>query len=242
MANTGPYPLLSISATTSLTKGQPWRPERSTYVEPLPLTEPPPLTDKSPQVSELAVQYSSSPTGNPPDPQTIPEAHDLSPSRAAAPPTSDTTLPEVYPHVAASRSGHKSPTPTNLNLGPDPATMPAPLAENSPNRVHIGGPLLSRGAFRVRLAWARRLETKRRRINTANKHYILVDHWPTLRPPSLPITTQIRHSTPPSRVVFFLSDGDLIRIIRSYTIHRCGPNTLSSTHPLTLPWECQTRL
>ena len=34
LPHTGPYPLLSMYVTTSLTKGQPWRPKRSTSVEP----------------------------------------------------------------------------------------------------------------------------------------------------------------------------------------------------------------
>jgi hypothetical protein len=36
----------------------------------------------------------------------------------------------------------------------------------------------------------------RRRINKANNQSMLVDHWPTLRPLSLPITTQIIAYTP----------------------------------------------
>jgi len=39
LAHTGSYPVLSIFATTSLTKGQPWRPERSTFVDPPLSTE-----------------------------------------------------------------------------------------------------------------------------------------------------------------------------------------------------------
>ena len=41
-AHTGPYSLLIIDATTSLPKGQPWRPVRSTFVGPPPTLTPTP--------------------------------------------------------------------------------------------------------------------------------------------------------------------------------------------------------
>ena len=124
-------------------------------------------------------------------------SQDLSLYRAATPPTSGTTLPDADPLVVASWSGHKLLAPTNPTPGPEPATKPPPQTENPQARVHIGGHRLSRGAIRVRLAWPKRLETKRRRKNTANNQSMLVDHWLTLRPLSLPTNPQIRSSTPP---------------------------------------------
>ena len=153
--------------------------------------------NNAPQVSQIAVLPSPSPTGHLSDPRTIPEAHGLSPLRPASPPTSDSTLPEADPPMVASRSGHRSLTPTNHTPGPETATMPPPIVENPSTRGHIDDPLISRGAIRVRLAWAKRLENKLHRINAAKKQYLAVDHWPTLRPPSLPNPTQVRAYIPP---------------------------------------------
>ena len=75
--------------------------------------------------------------------------------------------------------------------------MPPPIVESPPARSRIDGPLLSRVAICVRLAWAKRLETKRRRINIAKNQSMLVAQWPPLQPPSLPIATHIRAYTPP---------------------------------------------
>ena len=196
LAYTCPYSVLSISATMPLSKGQPWRPERSAYVEPPPSTESPSLTDTAPQVFHLAVFPCPSPTGHSYDPRTIPEAHGHFPLRAASPTTFDTTLPEA--------DLLWSPLGANIGRSLRP-TLPAvrrrlqchpTIDQNPPTRIHIDFSLLSRGVIRVRLAWATRLETKRRRITIANKQSMLMDHWPTLRPPSLPIIKQIRTSTP----------------------------------------------
>ena len=167
LAHISPYPLLNISTPTSLTKGQPCRPERSTYGKPPSSTESPSLTDNAPQVLQTAVLPSPSPTGHPSVPRTIREAHYLSSLRAASPPTPDSTLPEADPPVVASRSGQTSPTPTNPTPSSETTIFPPPIVENPPTRGHIDGTLLSRGSVRARLAWVERRETKRRRINTA---------------------------------------------------------------------------
>ncbi len=69
MANTGPYSLLSISATTLLTKVHPWRPERSTAFGPPLSADTSFLTDIAPQCSHNAEISSPAPTGHPLDPE-----------------------------------------------------------------------------------------------------------------------------------------------------------------------------
>jgi hypothetical protein len=50
LAHTGPYPLLSITATTSLAKGQPWRPKWSIHVGSLSPIASPSLANAGPHV------------------------------------------------------------------------------------------------------------------------------------------------------------------------------------------------
>ena len=121
-----------------------------------------------------------------------------------------------------------------LNPKPDSETapVPTPTTNNAAKWGPFDGLLLPRGAVRIRFALSKKRNTTRRSINKVNNQSMLLDHWPTLRSPSFPISTQIRTYTPPSRVVSIPLDGNLIRIIRSDMIPRCGPNTLSNTHPL----------
>jgi hypothetical protein len=111
--------------------------------------------------------------------------------------TPETTRSEAYYPRVSTRSGQRTPTSTNLTPGSATTTMQPPIPEKSSTRGHIEGSLMSTGTVRVRLAWARRLETKRHRTNTTMKQTMPVDHWPTLRPPSLPISKQIGPHFPP---------------------------------------------
>jgi hypothetical protein len=121
------------------------------------------------------------------------------------------------------------------------APMPTPERDNAPKRGTFHGLLILRGAVSTRLVRAKKLATARLRINKANNQPMLLDPWPTLRPPSLPITTEIRAYTPPSRVVSILLVGNQIRTIRTDTILRCGSSTHSITHP-TLSMKSITAL
>jgi len=65
LAHTGPYPMLSISATTLLTKGQPWRPERLTYVGPPSTMNPTPSSaSDGPHTSHHMILSPLAPTGH----------------------------------------------------------------------------------------------------------------------------------------------------------------------------------
>jgi hypothetical protein len=75
--------------------------------------------------------------------------------------------------------------------------MPTPELDNAPKWGTFTGLLIPRAAVRTRLGRVKKLATARLRINKSNNQSMLVDHWPTLRPLSLPITTQIRAYTPP---------------------------------------------
>jgi hypothetical protein len=135
--------------------------------------------------------------GSPPGSRVSLEAHFLPPMRTALPQIPDPSPQEADHSMVAAHSGQRAPAPINPTPGSATATVPPPIVENPSTRGHIDGPLLSRGAVRFRLAWAMRSETQRRRTNRAKKQTMFVDHWPTLRPPSLPITTQNRAYTPP---------------------------------------------
>jgi hypothetical protein len=84
----------------------------------------------------------------------------------------------------------------NPDPGSETAPRPSPIVDITPNRGPFDGPLLSRGAIRIRLAWAKRRDTTHRRMNNASNQSMLVNDWPTLRLPSLPVTEQIRAFTP----------------------------------------------
>ena len=84
-AHTGPYPLPSISATTMLTKGQPWRPVRSLSVEPPSTIASPSLASVGPHVPQTAALFSYDPTVHLPDLQPLPRTHGLHPTRYASP-------------------------------------------------------------------------------------------------------------------------------------------------------------
>jgi hypothetical protein len=146
-----------------------------------------------PQCRNLFSRTHGSPLGS----RVALEAHFLPPMRAALPQIPDPSLPAANPSMVAAQSGQRAPAPNNPIPGSVTATLPTPTAENISKRGHIDGPFLSRGAVQIRLTWIRRLETKRRCRNTSKKQTMLVDHWPTLRPPSLPFTTQIKAYTPP---------------------------------------------
>jgi len=103
------------------------------------------------------------------DTQPISETHGPHPLRVALPQTSDPALPEFEPLVPNSRRGQMFPTHPTPVPGSDTATMPPPIVDSPPIRGLFDGPLLSRGAVRLRLVWAKRRENNRRRISTAKK-------------------------------------------------------------------------
>ncbi len=71
-AHTGPYSLLNITATTSLTKGQPWQPGRSTYVGQPSITDSPSSSSgDGPHVATIIVLSPLVPTGHLLGPRTI---------------------------------------------------------------------------------------------------------------------------------------------------------------------------
>ena len=162
--------MLSIIATKSLTKGQPWRPERSTCVGPPSTTDSPSPDGIEPHVSQTTALSSPAPTGHLSNPQTISETHGPHPLRVALPQASDPASPESEPPVPNSRSGQMSPIHPTPVPGLDTATMLPPIGDNPPNRGLFDGPLLSRGAVRPRLVGAKRQENNRRRINTAKNN------------------------------------------------------------------------
>ena len=176
MAHTGPYPLLSITTTTLITKCQPWRPERSTYVGPSsPIAWPSPAS-AGPRDTHPSVLPSAAPAGYPSYPQPRIETQCLTP-QITGPASS-----EANPLEPAYTDGHMSPTPPNPTSGPKTTTTLNLTFDAPPKR----GPLLSSGAVRVRLAWATRRDTNRRRTNARKKTIhargSLADTLPSLTP------------------------------------------------------------
>jgi hypothetical protein len=145
-AHTGPYPLLIITVTTSLTKGPPWRPERSIHVGssstiawPSPAIAEPP----SPHPTELS---SSAPTGRLSSPQPLIETQSLPPQIPGPAPSEADPLENAY------MDGQMSPTPPSPTPGPETTTTPILLVAAPPKRGLFDGPLLSNGTVHVRLA------------------------------------------------------------------------------------------
>ncbi len=155
LAHPGPYSLLSINAATSLTKGQPWQPKRSTPVGPPASSDSPSPPDIEPHVFRITALSSVAPAGHLSDPQTISEIRGPHSLRAALPQTSDPAPPESEPPVPIAWSGQISPTHPNPDSGSDMVTMISPVAVNPTNRGLFDDPL-PRGAIRMRLAWAKR--------------------------------------------------------------------------------------
>ena len=112
-SHTGSYPLLSIAATTSLTKGQPWRPVRSLPIEPRSTITTPSLASVGSHVSKTTLLFSYDPNGYLPDPQSPSGTQGPHESRYASPqalvssPTMGETSGTTY------QRGQTTPTPSN---------------------------------------------------------------------------------------------------------------------------------
>jgi hypothetical protein len=191
LAHTGLYPLLSTTTTALLTKGQPWRPEPSIYLGPSsPIAWPPPanagLHDPHPSVLPFAAS-----TGYPSESQPRIESQCLTPQIPGPIPF------EADPLEPAYVDGQMSLAPPNPIPGSKKTTTPTLTFDTPPKWGLFDGYFLSSGAIRVRLAWPRRRQTNRRRTSAKNNQSMLVDHWPTLRPPSIPIPAKIGTLLPP---------------------------------------------
>ena len=195
LAHTGPYPTLSIHATTTLPRGQPWRPKKHTSVNRTILTGTASVPASLLHTLQPGILSPLAPTGHSTDPRALPEVQN--PSRTTSTRTSGSTHLASNPPRGIAQKGQGEPTQVSLTSDLANAMLPAPLSDNPHQRRHNEGHLFSKGAIRVGLFMAKRLDTNRRRLNKAKKHATLVDHWPTLRPPSLPVFDQIRTRTLP---------------------------------------------
>ena len=96
-ARTGPYPLLSSTAITSLTKGHPWRPERSIYVGPSSTTAWPSPANAGPHDPHPTEFSSSAPTGHLSGPQPLTDTQSPTPQiPGPAPSEADPSSPSIW--------------------------------------------------------------------------------------------------------------------------------------------------
>jgi hypothetical protein len=193
-AHTGPYPPLSISAAAALPMDQPRRPRKSIHIDHRTPEDQSLEADYTSPISSTVTPPMHIPNGPPSDPRFSTESQDFLPRMAPQPIPIST--PEAEPSETAAKEGHDTLSPPIPASIPSPALKPTSTTNTSSFRGHNMGPCMSTGAIRLRLAYARRLETRRLRKNKTSKQTMLRDHWPTLRSPSFPIFNPIQ--TPPT--------------------------------------------
>jgi len=198
LAHTGPYTRQNITATTSLPAENQRCPERKSRGTPeWAVASATTLPRHETQFASSSSNAHLSPSGRPTGPHAVPEAHRPPPqgTTPARGPTDDPTSPAPHLHETLSRSG----PPSSFHPNPDPSPEWAPLSPASLYTTNGGilkGPLLSSGAIRIRSAWTKRRETTRRHTNHAKSQSLITEHWPPLRPPALPIPSQMRALLP----------------------------------------------
>jgi hypothetical protein len=192
----GPYPTTSIAAANLLPKGIPWRlfylssfehPASVAHHITIPPTQPlharAPLTSRSPVTHDLAMT---------PNPELIiptlglidqpPKGHLSYPAQSSIPnpPREDTNFV-----LRAIR----------IQLHLEEATVQT-SAQRLPSRGSSHTPLITQGDIKNRLKLAKMRHTRRLKTCHTSRQTMLVDHWPTLRPASLPERNRSETRTP----------------------------------------------